>query len=611
MLIKKTCIILYEWKNYYIFITKRCVGKEAAVHAPMQTPMGRHISYLNEQQNTKMRKLFITAYTVAKHNLAFRTFSTLCMMQQQNGLELGKTYHNHVAATEFIDCIATMFQQSIAQKLNTSTFFSILIDGSTDRSVEEQEIVYVRLMENNRPVNRFFGLIQVPDSSAKGIVQSLEEHFLKRGIDEWKRKVIGFGADGASVNMGCRGGIVAILRVEIPHLVEVHCVAHRLELSVLDACKEVSYVQIFEKIVKGVLKFYSHSSKRNRELHEIADTLEAATLKYGSWNPIRWIACKTRTLVAVDKNWHSTVTHLEHTATSSTGDDGSKAKGLLKALTTLKFVRFLAFMLDFTASLSKLSVAYQSDFVTLPEVIDQLESTQAEIGLLPKSSGPSMSRFDTEIKKHEYYEFRGVRLNGSEADESSYLANIKSLASKSVHYLSDRFQLSDSDILNNMEIFDSRNWPKEREELILYGKQQLDSIVINFESVLGVDVAEKAKEQWMALKLLIAKRFAHMKFFNLWEKLLEEQTLKFPDILKVVEIILLLPMNTAACERGFSKMNIIKSDYRTQLQSVSLNNLMYLSIDGPSVQEFDPQPAIDYWASKSLRVRRPDYVRNN
>ena len=112
----------------------------------------------------------------------------------------------------------------------------------------------------------------------------------------------------------------------------------------------------------------------------------------------------------------------------------------------------------------------------------------------------------------------------------------------------------------------------------------------------------------MALKLLIAKRFAHMKFFNLWEKLLKEQTLKFPDILKVVEIILLLPMNTAACEHGFSKMNIIKSDYRTQLQSVSL---MYLSIDGPSVQEFDPQPAIDYWASKSLCVRRPDYVRNN
>ena len=62
-------------------------------------------------------------------------------------------------------------------------------------------------------------------------------------------------------------------------------------------------------------------------------------------------------------------------------------------------------------------------------------------------------------------------------------------------------------------------------------------------------------------------------------------------------------MNTAAYECRFSKINI-KSD--TQLQSVSLNYLMYLSIDGPSVQGFDPQTVVDYWASKSPFVRRPD-----
>ena len=72
--------------NGKFLLLKGVLGKEAAVHAPMQTPMGRHISCLNEQQNTKMRKLFITAYTVAKHNLAFRTFSTLCMMLSLNNL---------------------------------------------------------------------------------------------------------------------------------------------------------------------------------------------------------------------------------------------------------------------------------------------------------------------------------------------------------------------------------------------------------------------------------------------------------------------------------------------------------------------------------------------
>ena len=73
-----------------------------------------------------------------------------------------------------------------------------------------------------------------------------------------------------------------------------------------------------------------------------------------------------------------------------------------------------------------------------------------------------------------------------------------------------------------MKIYDPRNWPKEIEELILYGKQQLDSIHIHLESVLGVKIDEKAKEQWMALNLLIAKWFARMKFLNLSEKLLKE-----------------------------------------------------------------------------------------
>lgn len=78
----------------------------------------------------------------------------------------------------------------------------------------------------------------------------------------------------------------------------------------------------------------------------------------------------------------------------------------------------------------------------------------------------------------EYYEFQGVHLNGSEADESSYLANIKNAR---VWQLKVTWQIVDwftSQCFNNMEIFHPRNWPKEREELILYGKQQIDSIRI-------------------------------------------------------------------------------------------------------------------------------------
>ena len=53
---------------------------------------------------------------------------------------------------------------------------------------------------------------------------------------------MGWGTDGASVNMGCRGGLDVLLKEDIPYLVQIHCVAHKLELGVLDACKGVQYI---------------------------------------------------------------------------------------------------------------------------------------------------------------------------------------------------------------------------------------------------------------------------------------------------------------------------------------------------------------------------------
>ena len=61
----------------------------------------------------------------------------------------------------------------------------------------------------------------------------------KTGLSEWSYDdhLIGFGADGASVNFGKNNGVYKKLTDEMPWLVRVHCVAHRLELAAKDAFK--------------------------------------------------------------------------------------------------------------------------------------------------------------------------------------------------------------------------------------------------------------------------------------------------------------------------------------------------------------------------------------
>lgn len=44
----------------------------------------------------------------------------------------------------------------------------------------------------------------------------------------WLDKVIGLGADGAAVNLGRKGGVIALLQQEAGgHIVPFHCMPHR------------------------------------------------------------------------------------------------------------------------------------------------------------------------------------------------------------------------------------------------------------------------------------------------------------------------------------------------------------------------------------------------
>ena len=48
------------------------------------------------------------------------------------------------------------------------------------------------------------------------------------GLENCKSQTVAFGSDGASVYVGRLNGVVAKLHVEIPWLLGVHCIAHRL-----------------------------------------------------------------------------------------------------------------------------------------------------------------------------------------------------------------------------------------------------------------------------------------------------------------------------------------------------------------------------------------------
>ena len=78
-----------------------------------------------------------------------------------------------------------------------------------------------------------------------------------------------------------KGGVSKKLEDKVSHpICIIHCVAHKLELAVLDAVKRCPYLPTFEDTVKEVYKFNYYSTKRRRELNEIANIIDGDAVYY-------------------------------------------------------------------------------------------------------------------------------------------------------------------------------------------------------------------------------------------------------------------------------------------------------------------------------------------
>ena len=81
---------------------------------------------------------------------------------------------------------------------------------------------------------------------------------------------------------------------------------------------------------------------------------------------------------------------------------------------------------------------------------------------------------------------------------------------------------------------------------------------------------------------VIVNNFKHLDPLILWQRMFTAFKDHFPNILRLLEIILILPLATATVERGFSAMKRVKNDWRSCLKTDILNMLLRITINGCS-----------------------------
>jgi len=152
------------------------------------------------------------AYACAKEAIAFTKFGALCEVQKRAGVLLGETSINKHSAKEFTMTVGEEVEEQLKQALFKSDFITVLVDGSTDCSVIEKKLIFVRFVDADGLVcTKLMALKDVQHADASGLLCVLKEAFMRVGLLDYDRRLIGFMSNGASVNFGPESGLLTQL----------------------------------------------------------------------------------------------------------------------------------------------------------------------------------------------------------------------------------------------------------------------------------------------------------------------------------------------------------------------------------------------------------------
>ena len=148
----------------------------------------------------------------------------------------------------FLILLNIFFEKNIKSNLALVNFLALLRDGSTDKSITEQEVVYVIFTdpETHLPVLKFFHII-VPSVSqdAPGLKQAITDSFNENSLESALGKMVLFQKD-------------------YPWIYFIWCFSHRLELALKDALKE--YMEAVYTMLTNLYYLYTKPSKKHHKL---------------------------------------------------------------------------------------------------------------------------------------------------------------------------------------------------------------------------------------------------------------------------------------------------------------------------------------------------------
>ena len=161
-------------------------------------------------------------------------------------------------------------------------------------------------------------------------------------------------------------------------------------------------------------------------------------------------------------------------------------------------------------------------------------------------------------------------------------------------------RFDDTSVVKATAIADFKMWPTSEEELHTFGDDWMNTLLDQFGSYLD-DKDDQIKAEWPMLKTAVLEAFL-MSSDTTWLQVNRRFRNEYPHVLNFFDH-LTIPATSAACERGFTHMKLVKSQQRSLLKEDIVSDCLMIKLEGDSIKDFNPDASIQYWFD--VIARRP------
>ncbi|XP_023309857.1 uncharacterized protein LOC111691381 [Anoplophora glabripennis] len=229
----------------------------------------------------------------ASHNIAINLVDDMVDLLKDigkdpkvvNDIKLGRT-----KCTNIIENVLCGKETRDLVEVLKNNYFSVLIDESTDISVQKFLCVLVRFV---CPVTKNVktDLLEMIKLDARLVTsEKLYEHFSRALTDKSipLSNIIGLASDGANVMLGDHNSFKTRLSSDSTVLVVLKCICHSAALVASKACKQLPRTP--EDLIRSVATYISGSAKRCAELLEFQEYYNDKKLKILHLSGTRWLS---------------------------------------------------------------------------------------------------------------------------------------------------------------------------------------------------------------------------------------------------------------------------------------------------------------------------------